>query len=75
MGTKEKKPVHKVQMTEGKRQITTIFAPLTLITGWYGMNFRHMPELEYKWSYPLVLLISLGIALGCITYFKKKKWM
>ena len=75
MGTKEKKPVHKVQMTEGKRQITTIFAPLTLITGWYGMNFRHMPELEYKWSYPLVLLISLGIALGCIAYFKKKKWM
>ena len=55
--------------------ITTIFTPLTLLTGWYGMNFKYMPELNYKWSYPVVILISLAIALGCIAYFKKKKWM
>ena len=55
--------------------VTTIFTPLTLLTGWYGMNFRYMPELEYKWSYPAVILISLSVALGCIVYFKKKKWM
>ena len=34
--------------------VTTIFMPLTLITGWYGMNFRYMPELETEWGYPLV---------------------
>ena len=55
--------------------VSTIFMPLTLLTGWYGMNFKHMPELEFKWSYPLVMLISLGIAAACIIYFKKKKWL
>ena len=55
--------------------ITTIFAPLTLITGWYGMNFRHMPELEYVWAYPAVLLLCIVISVSCLVYFKKKKWM
>ena len=55
--------------------ITTIFTPLTLLTGWYGMNFRYMPELDQPWGYPLVIAVSLAIALGCILYFKKKKWM
>ena len=55
--------------------ITTIFTPLTLITGWYGMNFRYMPELEYRVSYPIVIAVSLSIAIGCLIYFKKKKWM
>ncbi len=55
--------------------VSTIFMPLTLLTGWYGMNFKHMPELEFKWSYPLVMLLSLGIAVACIIYFKKKKWL
>ncbi len=55
--------------------VTTIFTPLTLLTGWYGMNFRYMPELEYRWSYPAVIAVSLAIAVGCLVYFKKKKWM
>jgi len=55
--------------------VTTIFTPLTLLTGWYGMNFRYMPELEYRWSYPIVILVSIAIAAGCLIYFKKKKWM
>ena len=55
--------------------VTTIFTPLTLLTGWYGMNFKYMPELEYKWSYPAVVAVSLAIAVGCLAYFKKKKWM
>ena len=55
--------------------ITTIFTPLTLITGWYGMNFKYMPELEMPWAYPAVLGVCILIAVGCLIYFKKKKWL
>ena len=55
--------------------ITSIFLPLTLIAGWYGMNFKYMPELNWKYSYPAVILVSVGIVIACIRYFKKKKWM
>ena len=55
--------------------VTTIFMPLTLIVGWYGMNFRYMPELEYKWSYPLLAAISALIVIVNAIIFKKKKWM
>ena len=55
--------------------ITSIFMPLTLITGWYGMNFRYMPELNYVWAYPAVLAVCVLIAAACIVWFKKKKWM
>ena len=55
--------------------ITTVFTPLTLLTGWYGMNFRYMPELNEKWGYPGVMLLSAIIAAGCLIYFKKKKWL
>ncbi len=55
--------------------VTTIFMPLTLIVGWYGMNFRYMPELNWKLGYPLVILVSAVIAIGGLIYFKKKKWL
>lgn len=55
--------------------ITTIFTPLTLLTGWYGMNFKYMPELDKPISYPIVIFVSLLIAGGCLLYFKKKKWL
>lgn len=55
--------------------VTTIFMPLTLIVGWYGMNFRYMPELEWKWSYPIVILVSILIIVFCLILFKKKKWL
>ena len=55
--------------------VTTIFMPLTVIVGWYGMNFRYMPELEYQGSYFIVILISAAIVLGEIMFFKKKKWL
>lgn len=55
--------------------IATIFMPLTLIAGWYGMNFVYMPELQYKYSYPIVIGISIAIVVGCIVYFKKNKWL
>lgn len=55
--------------------ITTIFMPLTLITGWYGMNFTNMPEIGWKYGYMGV--IGLSVILLIIEYriFKKKKWM
>ena len=55
--------------------VTTIFMPLTLIVGWYGMNFRYMPELEWKGGYPLIIAVSVVIVIGSLLFFKKKKWL
>ena len=55
--------------------VTTIFMPLTLIVGWYGMNFRYMPELDNRWSYPIVIIVSILIVIGSLLFFKKKKWL
>ena len=55
--------------------VTTIFMPLTLIVGWYGMNFKYMPELEYAWAYPTVFVASVLILVGGLLYFKWKKWL
>jgi magnesium transporter len=55
--------------------VTTIFMPLTLIVGWYGMNFRYMPELDSPWGYPIVIAVSLAILIGSLYFFKKKKWL
>ncbi len=55
--------------------VTTIFMPLTLIAGWYGMNFRYMPELGWRAGYPVVIAVSAAIVVFCLIFFKKKKWM
>lgn len=55
--------------------VTTIFMPLTLLVGWYGMNFRYMPELEWRFGYPVVIVVSIVIAVSCLLFFKKKKWL
>ena len=52
--------------------ITSIFLPLTLIAGWYGMNFKYMPELNWKLGYPAVILLSVAIVIGCVRWFRKK---
>ena len=54
--------------------VTTIFFPLTLITGWYGMNFKYMPELELPMAYPIAIIVSACIVVGSIIYIKVKKW-
>ena len=54
--------------------VTTLFLPLTLLTGWYGMNFSFMPELNWKYGYPAVIIIAVLIVLLEIRYFKKKKF-
>jgi magnesium transporter len=55
--------------------IATLFIPLTFIVGIYGMNFKFMPELEWRWGYPLVWLIMVLVGLAMLLYFKKKRWL
>ena len=55
--------------------IATLFIPLTFVAGVYGMNFKYMPELECRYSYPIVLAIMLGVCLVMLAYFRKKKWL
>lgn len=52
----------------------SIFIPLTFIAGIYGMNFKFMPELTWRWSYPLVWLFMVSGALGMLFFFKRRGW-
>ncbi|MBQ5556289.1 MAG: magnesium transporter, partial [Erysipelotrichaceae bacterium] len=55
--------------------LSTIFMPLTLIAGWYGMNFHYMPEFSYRYSYPILIVVCIIIVGSMLYYFKKKKWL
>lgn len=55
--------------------MTTLFLPLTLITGWYGMNFEYMPELKWKYGYPVMILGSIIVVMICMRWFKNKKML
>ncbi|HUS57769.1 MAG TPA: magnesium/cobalt transporter CorA [Planctomycetota bacterium] len=55
--------------------IATIFMPLTFIAGLYGMNFTGMPELHWKYGYPLSLALMAAVAAGMLLYFRKKQWL
>ncbi len=55
--------------------IATIFIPLTFIVGIYGMNFKFMPELEWRWAYFVVWFVVVVIAIFMLIFFKRKKWL
>ncbi len=55
--------------------IATVFIPLTFIAGLYGMNFKYMPELEWRWGYAAVLLTMTVIGISMVIYFKRRKWI
>ena len=55
--------------------MATIFIPLTFIAGIYGMNFEFMPELKWRWSYPLLWIVLITIFIAMIFWFKRKKWL
>lgn len=54
--------------------IATIMLPLTVVTGIYGMNFKFIPELQYKYGYFVVLGVMAAITTGMIYYFRRKSW-
>ena len=54
--------------------MTTVFLPLSLVVGWYGMNFINMPELTWKYGYPAIIVISALIVALCLWIMKKKKF-
>lgn len=54
--------------------VTSIFLPLTLIVGWYGMNVQ-MPEFKWKYGYPFVAALSAVVCIAWLIAFKKKKWL
>jgi magnesium transporter len=55
--------------------IATIMMPLTLIASIYGMNFKHMPELDSRIGYPMVISSMVLLSLGMLYYFKRKRWL
>lgn len=55
--------------------VSTIFVPLTFITGIYGMNFDYMPELHKTWGYPTLLMFMSSVAISMLVFFRHKKWI
>jgi len=55
--------------------ISTIFIPLNFIAGIYGMNFVHMPELQWRGGYFLILGVMAAVSISFLVYFRRKKWL
>ena len=55
--------------------ISSIFIPLTFLAGVYGMNFKHMPELDTTWGYAVFWVVMILIAIGQLIFFRRKKWL
>jgi magnesium transporter len=55
--------------------ITTLFIPPGLIAGVYGMNFHNMPELGWRWGYPLALVMMAGLGAAMYVFFRYRKWL
>ena len=55
--------------------VSAIFIPLTFIVGVYGMNFKYMPELEYKYGYYTIVAIMFVISISLLLLFVKRGWL
>ena len=54
--------------------LSAVFLPLTLMAGIYGMNFEFMPELGYRYAYPVALGAMVVVAVGMVAYFRSRGW-
>ena len=63
------------EVTEAFTIFASIFIPLTFVAGVYGMNFAYMPELAWRWAYPVLWLVMLGVGLSMLLYFRRKRWL
>ncbi|MFN3919702.1 MAG: magnesium/cobalt transporter CorA [Methylohalobius sp.] len=66
-----------VRLNEAMRVLTmiaTIFMPITFVVGVYGMNFRYMPELEWRYGYPATMVFCVLLALAMVTWFRRRGW-
>lgn len=66
------------KMNETMKVLTvfaSIFIPLTFIAGVYGMNFEYMPELKWRWGYPVLWVFFISVSVFLLRFFKKKKWL
>ena len=55
--------------------VTSVFLPMTVIVGWYGMNFKYMPELSSRFGYPYVIFLNVAVVFSLIYIFKRKRWI
>ena len=55
--------------------VTTICLPLSLVAGWYGMNFSGMPELNWEYGYLVIIVVSIVVLVALILFFRRKKWL
>jgi magnesium transporter len=55
--------------------ISTIGVPLTILVGWYGMNFQVMPEINFPYGYLIVIIMAIAIVTATILLFKRKRWL
>lgn len=66
------------KMNETMKVLTvfaSIFIPLTFVAGVYGMNFEYMPELKWRWSYPLLWVFFISVSAFLLRFFRKNKWL
>jgi magnesium transporter len=55
--------------------ISTVVLPMTLVAGVYGMNFKHMPEIEWPWGYPLALALMAATGVTGYLFFRWSRWL
>ena len=53
--------------------VSVVFMPPMLLTGLWGMNFKHMPELEWEYGYPVALCLIFGLCLGMLFWFRRRR--